>query len=406
MIFKCIFCKKDFESESNNYEHALLNCLGGRFKTSKVDCSKCNNDFGIGIDDEMAKSVQDFRCVGALRSGDKKLPPPIKDIKLMNGMIIDLLAGMVPYSREVKYEREKLANGNLEVRFGAGSFEQLSKLLPHFAKGSGLTFEQLISIIRNIEIKIQQIAINEHIPLKFAFGGLHPTRSMAKSLTVLWCHHYGNDEFIQNNFEDTVRFITDEKFASENKEFAKIDSRPIHLPEDIILKKTFGNHYNLMIVHADQDGNLNGVFRMYNVVNWIFNLRGKTHNKNSNIILISNPFSPEIWEIFQNVTLPFDSSWFHQSQYVLTDIQRNTACLIEACMKSNQAQSLEKLVEESIRDYFPNDGDVIQAEHVNLLSQNVAEEFVAREYGLNREKIISGEKAVSIIESIMRKNKK
>lgn len=166
---KCVFCKRNFDVELNNQEHVLLNCLGGRFKTAQVDCSVCNNKFGIEIDEEMAISVQEFRCVGALRSGDGKLPPPIKNITLKNGKKIDLLAGMVPFDRSVKYERQNLADGKLQVQFGAGSYEQLSKLLPNFAKGSGISVEQLILLIQQIDIGIQQEAISEHLPFNFAF---------------------------------------------------------------------------------------------------------------------------------------------------------------------------------------------------------------------------------------------
>lgn len=403
---KCVFCKRNFDVELNNQEHVLLNCLGGRFKTAQVDCSVCNNKFGIEIDEEMAISVQEFRCVGALRSGDGKLPPPIKNITLKNGKKIDLLAGMVPFDRSVKYERQNLADGKLQVQFGAGSYEQLSKLLPNFAKGSGISVEQLILLIQQIDIGIQQEAISEHLPFNFAFGGLGPTRSMAKSLIVLWCHFFGNDEFIDGRFEEIKKFVIDDSFSKLNGQFVRLDSRRIPFDEEVLSKKEFGNHYNVLSVVSDSNGNLSGVFRMYNFVSWIFNFKGKSKNTNSNISLISNPLNPSQWGIYRNINLKLDSVWFETSEYNLTNVNKDVASFMDTITELNQQRSMATMVEESMRDYFPADGGVIESDHIAFLSRDLAEEYVTRMYGLDRTKNVSGDRVGEILKSLVEKSKK
>ena len=403
MEVKCVFCSKLFDADTNNQEHVLLNCLGGRLKTNKVDCSGCNNKFGIGIDNEMGKSVEQFRCLGVLRSGDGKLPPPIKDVILKDGRKIDLLAGLIPYNRTVKYERKQLLNGKLEVKFGAGSFEQLSKLLPNFAKGAGLKVEELISLIQQIDVGIQKQAITEYIPFNFAFGGLEPNRSMAKSLIVLWCYYFGDEEFHGGQFSEIKNFVVDDVFAKANEKFPLIDSRAIPFDSGILGKKDFGEHYNFMSVLTDDEGNLFGVFRMYNFVSWIFDFKGKSKHKNSNISMLSNPLSPSQWEVFHNVSLPLDVSWCKKRSYSVDQASTSFKKFMDTTSKLNQQQSLTALIEESMRDYFPSDGEIIESEHIAYFSRDIAEDYVARQFGLDRTKVVSGDRVAEILKAMLKK---
>jgi hypothetical protein len=53
-VAKCISCNP---ADDTKPEHILLNAPGGRKKTTRVDCSACNNTFGSAVDDEVGKQV-------------------------------------------------------------------------------------------------------------------------------------------------------------------------------------------------------------------------------------------------------------------------------------------------------------------------------------------------------------
>lgn len=406
MSATCIFCKEKFVPEQNTWEHALLNCLGGRLKTNTVDCSRCNNNFGKGIDNEMAQAIQQIRCIGGFRSGDNYLPAPIKNIALKSGRKIDLKPMMVPYDSSVIYNRDKLVNGDLELKMGAGSFEQLAKLLPQFAKGAGLTDEQLISIMGKKDIHIQREQIQEPIHFSFKFGDLGALRSMAKSLVVLWCHKFGNDDFLEENLSDIIKFIIDDDFALSNKKFARIDSRKIPLPQNILDQREFSEHYNLMSVFSDEEGNLYGVFRLYNFVSWIFDFKKKSANKKTSITLISNPFSVDQWKVVHDGQVSLDAEWIRQNHYNLKKAEKYTAHFIETITKRNEKQAQLDMIDEAIRDCFPAEGERIEKEHLDRLSVEVAQRFVEKEFGLNGTRSVSGEQVALIIREQMEKQNK
>ncbi|MGE0174041.1 MAG: HNH endonuclease [Oligoflexales bacterium] len=393
---KCVFCRNEFDQESNTPEHILLNALGGRLTSRKVDCADCNNRFGAGIDNSMANSVAEFRCIGGLRSGDRKLPPPIMDIKLKNGQCIDLLPGMIPRDRNVVFERNRLENGNLEVKFGAGSFRKIANMLPNIAKGSGLTLDQLVSTIRGIDIQIQKQAIAEFIPFKLSLGGLDPNRSMAKSLIVLWCHHFGCDEFTKGDFSGIVKFVNDDAFAKVN-DFASIDSRPLTLSSDVLRKQDFGTCFTFLHVRSDSSGGLKGIFRLYNLCSWIFSFDFVPARPDANVTLISNPFEPGNWEVFLDTDIGLDQNFMESKTNDPTVVQESIKTFMNCATERNQDQAQINMIEESMRDYFPHDGKVITENHIYLLSKEIAEDFVAMHFNLDRTKVISGERAVEIL---------
>ena len=55
-MLKCIFCDREL-TEDTKPEHILLNALGGRKTTRRVDWSGCDSRFGSTIDDEVGKQV-------------------------------------------------------------------------------------------------------------------------------------------------------------------------------------------------------------------------------------------------------------------------------------------------------------------------------------------------------------
>jgi hypothetical protein len=57
---KCIFCENEL-TENTKPEHILLNALGGRKTTRRVDCSSCNSTFGSTIDNEVGQQVAVLR---------------------------------------------------------------------------------------------------------------------------------------------------------------------------------------------------------------------------------------------------------------------------------------------------------------------------------------------------------
>lgn len=54
---RCYSCKVQLESDNVSVEHIIPNAFGGRLKSNKLLCKKCNNIFGLGIDFELNKQI-------------------------------------------------------------------------------------------------------------------------------------------------------------------------------------------------------------------------------------------------------------------------------------------------------------------------------------------------------------
>jgi hypothetical protein len=138
----CIFCENELTKDTKP-EHILLNSLGGRKTTTRVDCSVCNGTFGSTIDDEVGKQVAVLRNMLQLDSGTGRAPPMLRNIK-SGANIINLTNEGTPELVAKPFVVRKLDDGRFELQIMTKSVEEVALYIPHIAAQIGCSEEQVL----------------------------------------------------------------------------------------------------------------------------------------------------------------------------------------------------------------------------------------------------------------------
>jgi hypothetical protein len=201
---KCIFCENELTEETKP-EHFLLNALGGRKTTRRVDCSSCNGTFGSMIDNEVGKQVAILRNMLQLESGTGSEPPMLR--KLQSGSdVINLTNDGTPELVAKPFSVRKLEDGRFELQITTKSVEEVAPYIPHIARQLGIPEEQVLEILRSTTGSyVERRPDTVHHAL--SFGGPLAVRSATKSALVLWATLTGNDEIKSSHYGDVRQFI-------------------------------------------------------------------------------------------------------------------------------------------------------------------------------------------------------
>lgn len=383
----CIICRCEFETAKP--EHILIDSLGGKKTTTLHLCSTCNEKSGNTIDKSLAEVAGPIRNLLNLKSGSGDPPPTIRDIELLSGRKIDLLPGGIPVDKKVIYIRTKgEKESELNVQIGVHSLEKLSTLIGQFSKGANISSEQLLGILSNKDLHVEVQRIDEYIPFKFSFGHPGHQACAAKMCFILWalCTH-GSDA--QKTGYDNLRNQVLEAISGkmDNSNVAKIDARiPASLPQGL-----WGNAYNIIYVESDQHGNVQGLFRIYNTINFYVVLGTSTLNKSFSCYLISNPETGE-WKC-ENESLPGVYSWIkdggeQDAESKEDNLRTAIGRLMTYTYKKASDEYRKKIIEDAVIESLPAEGEIIEEIHINRLSREAAEAMIAFAWGSDRTKTL------------------
>lgn len=287
----CIFCDMELGPDTKP-EHVLLNALGGRKTTTRVICSRHNNDFGSDIDDDLAGQVKILRNFLQLESGAGKPPPALKNIQA-NGERINIGSDGRPRLVKPPFTVTDLPDGKFSVEIHARMPEDIRKMIPHLAARLRTTDEEVIKQI----IQNGQVSLVEKRPEGFlhhiALGTEKSLRSIAKSCLVLFASAAGNDAARSAPFDESRAYVLQGDPAF-NKARIRIDSRDTPGLDEWMEK--FGPFFNLIYVRSNDAGRVIGHFTIYNAISWQIVLAENGGPPNLVAVVVSNPLAPATWE--------------------------------------------------------------------------------------------------------------
>jgi hypothetical protein len=399
VMAKCIFCDNDL-TEDTKPEHILLNALGGRKTTKRVDCSSCNGDFGSTIDNEVGKQVAILRNMLQLESGTGNEPPMLR--KLRSGSeVINLTNDGTPELVAKPFSVRKLEDGRFELQITAKSVEEAAPYIPHIARQLGVTEEQVLEILRSVTgSQVERRPDTVHHAL--GFGGPLAVRSAAKSSLVLWATLTGNDEIKSSHYGDVRHFIVngDEAF---NLTRIHLDSR--YLPQNEELQRRFGKFFNLIYVRSNEAGRVVAHFTLYNVVSWHLVLAESGGTPNARIGLVSNPLDPAQWSDKIAEEIDIDFVWLDSPDY--TDELKRARERFTAAVQHHFDTQRERELNRIIADVFDKNGIVDEHEPIRdpalwqEITGEITHRFALHMLGLPYIESVSGEDIVARLKDLL-----
>lgn len=287
----CIFCETELGPHTKP-EHILLNALGGRKTTKRSICSKHNNDFGGGIDDDLASQVEVLRNHLQLESGTGKPPPGLKNIQA-GAERINVGSDGRPQLVKPPFTVTDLPDGKFNVEMHARTPEDIQRMIPHLAARLRMSEEEVIrQTIQNGQasfVEKRPGGVHHHI----ALGARESLRSVAKSCLVLFATVAGNEAVRSAPFDEARTFVLQGDPAF-NKTRIQIDSRDVPGLDE--WKKQFGPFFNLVYVRSNEAGRVIGHFTIYNTISWQIVLAESGGPQNLVAVVVSNPLDPAAWE--------------------------------------------------------------------------------------------------------------
>jgi len=201
--------------KNTSIEHILLNACGGRLKSKKLLCKKCNSELGTRYDAELAKQLNHFSNILLIKR-EKGKPQPTKAINDKTGEIYSI--GDDGRPRFIKPEIREEKNGNMiKLSVRANNSKELHKIL----KGLKRKYPKLDieAIMQGAEEKDSYI--DEPLHSKISVGGPEANQSIAKSAIDFYL-------LKKHSIEDILQIIDNLRNGNANT-----NVEPINLPESM-----------------------------------------------------------------------------------------------------------------------------------------------------------------------------
>jgi hypothetical protein len=397
-MVKCIFCDNNLTDDTKP-EHILLNALGGRKTTTRVDCSACNGKFGSTIDDEVGKQVAVMRNMLQLDSGTGRAPPMLRNLQSGDD-IINLRNDGTPELIAKPFTARKLEDGSFELQLKTESIEEAARYIPHIAAQIGCSEEQVLEMLKSSSGSFTERR-PDTVHHAIGLGGPLAVRSAAKSALVLWATLTGNDEIKSPPYDDVRRFIVagDEAF---NRARAYLDSR--YLPHSDEFQRRFGTFFNLIYVRSDESGRVIAHFTLYNIISWQIVLVEAGGTPNARIGLVSNPLDPRDWSDTIADEIDIDFAWLDSPDY--TDEFVRARERFEAAVRHHFEIQRPRELNRIAVDVFEKHGIVNENEPITdpeLLNKIIGEmsrRFASHALGFPHMEDLTGEEIVARLRAV------
>jgi hypothetical protein len=400
-VLKCIFCDNDL-TEDTKPEHILLNALGGRKTTTRVDCSACNGTFGSTIDAEVAAQVAVLRNMLQLDSGSGRAPPMLRNLESGNE-IITITNDGTPELVAKPFTLRKLEDGRFELQITAKSAEEAARYIPHMAAQIGCSEEQLLNILKSATGSFTERR-PDTVHHALAFGGPLAVRSAAKSALVLWATLVGNAEIKSPPYADARRFIVsgDEAF---NLARTHLDSR--YLPQADELQRRFGKFFNLIYVRSNESGRVIAHFTLYNIISWQIVLAEAGGTPNVRIGLVSNPLDSSQWSDAIADEIDIDCVWLDSPDYSdeLVRARERFEATMRHYVETQRPRELNRIANDVFSKYgiLSDDQPITDPELLNKIIWEISQRFSAHALALPHVENLSGEEIVARLKAIREK---
>lgn len=175
----CLFCNVELTSANSAKEHIIPNAIGGRLKSSTLDCLKCNNECGAACDSALADSLNPLaNLLGIERENGE--PPPI--VGTMGGKGVRLDADGKPEFTKPEHEVKK-DGSTVQISIKARDLREARKMLEGFARKYPINVADVIK-----GSTLRQEYLPDMVKFNFSAGGPDTLRSVTKTAYLFLRH--------------------------------------------------------------------------------------------------------------------------------------------------------------------------------------------------------------------------
>lgn len=251
----CYRCENEINAINESSEHIIPNACGGRLKSNKLLCNKCNSEFGKGFDSVLARSTNDIANLLHIKR-ERGIPQPILSKRKSTGEEYYLNYDGSPTQTKPKFDFFPNENGETMLHIRGNNSKEVFHMIARLKRmHPNLNDENLIAAMKEEEVYIDDsFTINSHI------GGTEEFKAITKTAINFFIYNGGDRKYIKH----LLPYL-------ENKE--KADVVWMHYPSDMIYKPIGDEVTHVIKVVGDKDQRvLYAYVELFNLHNFIIRL--------------------------------------------------------------------------------------------------------------------------------------
>lgn len=363
MNVKCYCCEEQITKDNSSVEHILLNAIGGKLKSTKLLCKKCNSRFGDSFDSELSKQLLFLSSFLNIKR-ERGNHPKIKGGKTERGLDIDFLAGGRPYYAKPSVET---INKNNEVILNIMARDK--KELKQILKGLSRKYPQ-IDIEGILSNSILETAyLDEPVKVSQTIGGATALNGITK-IALNYCI-YKNCDF--QPYKATINIL---------KSKTKNELCKHYYPNKKLYVKKAQEICHIIHIQSDKHNkNVIGYVEFFSSYSFLVllsdNYTGKNFNSTYCYDLKSNK------ELKKKMNLKINTEDFNKLPTISSNyypiITEKMDRVIQIGLKQQGENALSNLISKCVDDIWKlkyGHEERITKQMISELSQHIAMEFV------------------------------
>lgn len=194
----CYKCEIIIDDKNSSSEHIILNACGGKLKSNKLLCKKCNSHFGNSFDSELANDINPLANLLRINR-ERGFPPKIEGKGLYNGLEYYLehdgkISLKKPVITEIDIHNDDISKRKIKVK--ALNKKNLEQVL----NGLKRKYPDLDIIKAKEEINHKNELFDEPLNIKMSIGGSDTFKSITKTAINFYILNGGKRSEIKHLF--------------------------------------------------------------------------------------------------------------------------------------------------------------------------------------------------------------
>lgn len=359
----CYRCENEITSSNTSLEHIILNACGGRLKSTKLLCKKCNSEFGKNFDAELAKSTNDIANLLLIKR-DKGEPQPIRSLRESTRDDYYLNYGGSPSLAKAKFEFFRNDNGETMLHIQANNSKEAIKMI----KGLKRKYPNLNDGNLLASMKEEEVYIDDTFTIKSHIGGDEVFKSITKTSINFFLLNGGDRKYIRH----LLPYL-------ENKE--KADIAWMHYPDKHIYVPQNDEVKHVLKIVGDKDQRILYCYvELFNLHCFIVRLNENYEGESIDIdyIFDVHSYAVETNKTFLKLSKHELSALFeNKSNGFIENVKKRYARIVSILYKKQDEREKDKILKEALDATLGRlkEGDIIDEKTLNEFVDIVSLKF-------------------------------
>lgn len=357
--YNCYICDNPIEGDNVTVEHIILNGIGGKLRSKKLICKKCNNELGCGSDVALSESLSfytDMLLVKKDRDNDHNQVMVDED-----GLeiIVEKAGNKLELRRP--YFHKEIKGNEKRYHIVVKDKEELRKYLAGQVKAGEMTQEQMDEVMSKAKVTKQRPKLTKQtcVPEE-AFP------SIVKSAVDYYIERFHHNE----NIKHLIPYLKGEKDCKEVLKLVVLDQLPY-------TESPCGITHMIHLEGSAKKGVLYALMEYFSIYTYVVFLKddytGPDVNETYCYDVINNA------EVKRNFSLPIDRNWIADYKKNFESRSKELFAIIEKradkLLGIWQDREIEKLISSIVNKTFGKhpEGCLITPEVYKQLLKDITE---------------------------------